>query len=196
MLSSARGSRSSILGFKQRSVEERQRRDLRVVFELIGESPGWCNGRVASRRPIQRQNRHVPGRAGPPKHEGAAESSGFLRAAGSNCCLGHRRFGWLGDNPHNSIRRRTRLALTSGADTARASLRILSPTTPVAQGLWVSRRLSNDAFFSVFPTRGRSDRAIIRLLPERNEIKPPPPFLRRIRRCENQPVPKHRGIGT
>src|SRR5271166_4239245 len=62
VLSSARGSRSSILGFKQRSVEERQRRDLRVVFELIGESPGWCNGRVASRRPIQRQNRHVPGR--------------------------------------------------------------------------------------------------------------------------------------
>src|SRR5271157_3913164 len=96
VLSSARGSRSSILGFKQRSVEERQRRDLCVVLELIGESPGWCNGGVASRRPIQREDRHVSRRAGPPKHEGAAESSGFLRAAGSNGCLSHRRFGWLG----------------------------------------------------------------------------------------------------
>lgn len=73
VLSSARGSRSSILGFKQRSVEERQRRDLRVVLELIGVFPGWCNGGVASRRPIQRENRHVPTRPGPPKHEGAVE---------------------------------------------------------------------------------------------------------------------------
>src|SRR5271157_1225542 len=87
VLSSARGSRSSILGFKQRSVEERQRRDLRVAFELIGESSGWCNSRVASRRPIQRENQHVPSRPGPPKDEGAAESSGFLREAGSNGCL-------------------------------------------------------------------------------------------------------------
>ena len=87
VLSSARGSRSSILGFKQCSVEERQLRDLRVVLELIGESSGWCNGRVASRRPIQRENRHVPSRPGPPKDEGAVESSGFLRQAGSNGCL-------------------------------------------------------------------------------------------------------------
>ena len=35
----------------------------------------------------QRENRHVPSRPGPPKDEGAAESLGFLRAAGSNGCL-------------------------------------------------------------------------------------------------------------
>src|SRR5271165_4133015 len=86
VLSSARGSRSSILGFKQRSVEERQRRDLCVVLELIGESPAWCNGGVASRRPIQRENRHVPRRPGAPKHQCAVDSSEFLRAAGSNGC--------------------------------------------------------------------------------------------------------------
>src|SRR5271157_2814162 len=161
------------------------------------ESPGWCNRCVASRRPIQRENRHVPSKkARSTQGRGCGGIVGIPASSRHKWLSGQRRFGWLRHKPHNSIWRRTRLALTSGADKARASLRILSPTTPVAHGLWVVRRLSNDAFFGVFPTRGRADGTIIRLLPERNEIKPPPPFLRRIRRFENQPVPKHRGIGT
>jgi len=57
---------------------------------------------------------------------------------------------------------------------ARASLLALTPTTPAAHDLWVARRFSNDAYFGVFPTWGRSEKSSPinnSLLSERNEKK-------------------------
>ena len=199
VLSSARGSRSSILGFKQRSVEERQRRDLRVVLELIGESPGWCNG-------VWLQDGLFNARigmfqAGPVHPRTRARRNRRDSCEKPALMVVWSRKDWLaagqGSQQHlTTLSARPDLRRGQGPSVA-------THTHPHDAGRALTfgtlAASANDAYFGVFPTRGRSEKSSAMnnsLLSERNERKSLPAFFRRLRRPEKRPALKHQGIGT